>query len=188
MKSSENKWLLVGGNVVLNDLIEEAICLLDPAFEKYGLKAVVTSGVRTEEKQLSLIKYYAEQKNLFPKQWLAPIELADEDLWTEVWSQLLRSGTIINPPRPAICRYEYVRNGKTMPANRKINLSPHQLGKSFDIGGGGNLRAVTLVISSALRSGQVPMLSGYLEEPSNGKFGAVHCDCDLEYVKDANFE
>jgi len=180
MKASENKYLKVASGVVLNELIEEVICLLDPWFEQFQRTAIVTSGVRTAEKQLQIIKEKALRHKLFGKEFLDPITLDDSDLICEVWSKVLEAGDIVNPPYMMMNKYPYKRNGVTMNAGRKIGLSPHQKGTAFDIGGGDSLQARIIVVDAALADKSIEGLKGYLPEPVNN---AVHVDCDAAYKK-----
>ncbi len=184
MTAYENKWLTVGvkSGVRLTPIIEPVIIALDPFFEKANLKASVTSGERTSGDQLTIIRKYATAYGVakeFPEVLtcgvLDKIEVDGKKIfaWQQAWSKLLNTNIIVNPPVPAACLFDYIRNG----VNKKgqvINHSPHYYGKAFDIGGGIDhdpSNELTVIIAAL---GKVKGLKGYLLER---KQNCLHVDC-----------
>src|SRR6476620_2698225 len=147
MSAYENKSLTVGlrSGVRLTSIIEPVIVALDKYFQEANLKAVVTSGERTSGDQLAIIRKYSVTFKIdkqFPEiincRVLRKIDFGDGKklfTWQRAWSRLLNQNIIVNPPLPAACLFDYIREG----VNKKgqvINQSPHYYGKAFDIGGG----------------------------------------------------
>jgi len=185
MTAYENKWLTVGKNsgVRLTPIIEPVIIALDSYFEKANVKARVTSGERTSGDQLAIIRKYCEAYGVdqeFPEiltcQVLDKIDLGEAGKifkWQRAWSRLLNKGIIVNPPAPAKCLFDYIRDGVNKKGN-EIGLSPHYYGKAFDISGGVDHDPTNelAVIQSAM--GKVKGLKGYLLER---KQNCLHVDC-----------
>ena len=135
MKSLENKWLVVLDSVRLTDTIDPVIAALDIHFKEVGLKAFVTSGLRTSKDQLRIIQKYLIRKGLDKKYpecvnctevsmrfiW----ETKDVYEWQPGWSALLNAGVIVNPPLPAECLMDYYSGG----VNKKGSI----IGSSFFI-------------------------------------------------------
>lgn len=174
-----NTNLIVRPGVLLTDTIDPVIAALDPFFE--GRHAYVTSGLRSKENQLDVIRMYAKLKGVakeFPAVLTATVDAKAmyEDrsvfAWQPAWSRLLERGIIINPPIAAAPLFDYVRGG----VNKKgvvIMPSPHMRGTAFDIGGGSDgVEDERLII--ALAVGSVPGLVRVLVERENN---AIHCDC-----------
>ena len=111
--------------------IEQVLSDLEPYFRAAGLRVKVTSGYRSPEYQLALIRrkaiYYGlDQK--YPSIRTATVE--DVESWRGAWDELLNvKGYTINPPVPAVSRL-----GKR--AGRRIGSSPHSSGKAFDLSSG----------------------------------------------------
>lgn len=176
MKATENKYLKVQASVVLTPTIEETICLLDPWYEKHDLKAFVTSGVRTYDEQLRIIKERAvacglalEHPDLAHADLNVPIMFDGKlvPMWQLVWSECLTRGQMVNPPTPSACLFPYTKpDGGKRAAGNVVPTSPHQKERAFDIGGGQSLDSVVLVVSEAFASKSLPTLAGYLKEPA----------------------
>jgi len=177
--SLENKWLIVRPGVELTDTIDPVIRALDPYFE--GRHAYVTSGLRTKEHQLDIIKQYAKLKGIareFPAILTATLDAKTffdghaVFAWQPAWSRLLERGVIINPPVAASPLFDYVRGG----VNKKgviIMPSPHMRGTAFDIGGGvDGIEDERAIIALAI--GHVAGLVRVLPERENN---AIHVDC-----------
>lgn len=172
MDAKENKFLKVNSNVVLNDLIEKVVVALDKHFEKANLKAVVTSGVRTAEDQLRIIRQYLNSTKLSVKYPEALTGHATDKLpngdyiWQMGWSALLNSGIIINPPLRAILLMNYF-NAKNV--NRKgdyFEQTAHASGVCVDLGGGGNgLNDELAVIQEAAK--EIPEIVSWVIERNN---------------------
>jgi hypothetical protein len=177
--SLQNKNLIVRPGVDLTDTIDPVISALDPYFE--GRLAYVTSGLRTKEHQLDIIKQYAKLKGIakeFPAVLSATLDAKTffeghaVFAWQPAWSRLLERGVIINPPVAASPLFDYVRNGKNL-KGVVIMPSPHMRGTAFDIGGGSDgVEDERLIIALAI--GKVAGLSGVLVERENN---AIHVNC-----------
>lgn len=175
----DNKFLIVAANVVLTPVNEPVIIALDKHFEKANLKALVTSGKRTSEDQLRIIRSYLKSKKLdvkYPEalSCTAMEKLADGNYkWQMGWSALLNAGIIINPPLEAVLLMDYF-NAKGV--NRKgflFHATPHLTGKPFDIGGGEDgLNNEIAVIESAKKD--IPAIVGWVIERKNN---CLHVDC-----------
>jgi hypothetical protein len=173
--------LLVNAGVVLNDLLISAITSLDDEFIKADLHAQVTSGIRTGQKQLSLIVEKCKKHGVdkeFPL--ILGATLDNVDSWLYPWGRLLTLGEMINPPLPAHAPFDYLKpNGDIRKAGNFIDISNHMKAHSFDISGA-NLSTIENVIKDSLT--RCEMIKGYLKEPVNN---AVHVDC--QDVKLNNF-
>lgn len=186
MSAYDNKFLLVAKNsgVRLTPIIEPVIITLDKYFEAANLTARVTSGERTSGDQLTIIRKYSTAYKVdkeFPEILtcgvLDKIELPDGRKifkWQGAWSRLLSINIIVNPPLPAPCLFDYIRDG----INKKgqvIGHSPHYYGKAFDIGGGidhdptNELEVIKKALADKLKG-----LKGYLLER---KQNCLHVDC-----------
>jgi hypothetical protein len=184
MKASDNKFLIVKSSVKLTPIIEPVIVALDKYFEAINKKALVTSGLRNPDDQLSIIRGYLVSKGLKEKYSEAFTRNVDEKVstpfgiiygWQLGWSKLLNIGIIINPPIEAKCLLDYMRDG----INKKgtlIHGSPHFNGTAFDIGGGDNGIADEMPAIYKALSDKLPGLVGWLPERENN---AIHCDCKI---------
>lgn len=139
MKSSANKYLTVGSNVVLNDALDSKIAEIDHYWE--GRKEMVTSGVRDANDQIRIIRKYLTSKGLsskYPEAMTGDVKSVDPETglykWQMGWSALLNIGVIINPPFTAVVLMDYLRNGKNK-KGQSIGQSPHTRGTAFDISG-----------------------------------------------------
>ena len=182
------KWLSLGPGFIGTESLHRSISVVDSSF--YDLPSVVTSGLRTAEKQLAIIvekvKRHDAGKDFF--EWVsfngnAPaltLKLDDGPelyWWQRSWSKLLSIGEIVNPPVPAKCLFDYWRPGDPKDAahNKKgteIGISRHMKGLSFDIGGGDNLAERAKRVMRAKQGGKA-FLKDFLVEHGNN---AVHCD------------
>lgn len=177
-----NKYLKVNPSVVLTPIIEPVIIELNNHFELEGVTSVVTSGLRTAEDQLRIIRDYLKQKQLNVKYPEAMSGAAEEKFvwenqevykWQPGWSALLNAGIIINPPVRAICLMNYINAQGINRKGQYINPSPHFNGTAFDIGGGQNgLNDELAVVLKA--KGKIKGLVGYVIERNNN---CLHIDC-----------
>lgn len=189
MLSENNHWLVLDRSdsgilrVDLNKLLDGVIYSLDPVFESLQLRGVVTSGVRTRQKQIEIIRQKALRHNLDS----IYLDIVTGDLeqevmvgsgkqpyWQILWSQLLSIGEIVNPPQAARAEYDYVHPARgIIRAGHLVGVSPHQLGKAFDIARG-DLSLIDHALTHARQIG-IPNIKGWLIEPVNN---CVHCDCE----------
>jgi hypothetical protein len=180
-KASENKWLIVKSGVILTPIIEPVIARLDSYFEKHKHIAYVTSGLRTPEDQLRIIRKYLVSTGLnkiYPEAMTC--DLDSKFLWQGKvvyrwqpgWSALLNRGIIINPAREAVCLMDYIRDGKNK-KGQTIKETPHSRGVSFDVSDGKEgISKETEILQEALND-KVQGLVYILPEHNNG---CVHCD------------
>lgn len=190
-RSVNNKWLTVGKNVVLTNIIDPVIAELDPWFEQFGVRAVITSGLRDAQRQLMIIQHLAEQHGIdqeFPEIRRATLDGITNfaaqavPVWAPAWSRLLNLGVIVNPPKPCVTLFDYNRrdaSGKLTRYRRagyRIGTSPHFEGTAFDVGGGANKKITEELapVKAAFESREIKWLKGYLPEHDNN---AIHCDC-----------
>lgn len=182
-RAVDNKFLIVKPGVILTGVIESVIVRLDEFFESEGLKAYVTSGVRTAEDQIRIIRNALIARKLndeYPDAFKDKTEKIRWEgnlvyAWQPGWSRLLKEGFIVNPPYTAQCLMDYYRPGSS--ENRKgrmIGQSPHTKGYAFDIGGGADGIHNELKVIQKAFAARVGGLAGYLPEHGNN---CVHCDC-----------
>lgn len=170
MKAYSNRYLIVPPHVVLNEDLDAVLYEIDCDFRENREK--VTSGVRTSEDQLRIIRTYLRSKgldNTYPEAMTAEVldrvEGSDHFVWQKGWSALLNAGVIINPPVPAVVLMDYVRGG----VNKKgqiIGMSPHTRGKAFDLSG---LDSLPIIQGLKLKG----KIKGYLLERENN---CLHVD------------
>jgi hypothetical protein len=146
--------------------IERALSDLEPHFQAAGLRVKVTSGYRSPNYQLGLIKRKAIHyglDNKYPSIRTARVD--DIESWRGAWDELLNvKGYIINPPIPTVSRI-----GKR--AGRRIGASPHSSGKAFDLSSGnpGDLNRIAAVLRQYRQEGG-PIRQILIERVNN----AVH--------------
>lgn len=180
MNSHENKWLIVKPHVILTEYIDPVIFGLDDGFKQANLRSYVSSGLRTPEDQLRIIRneltrrnlaqYYQEAFDLITSKTI--YEGVEVYGWQVGWSKLLSVGFIVNPPFAAKCLMDYFRPGSS--ENKKgqfIKQSPHTKGTAFDIGGGADGLDNEL---NVVRSSKILGLKGFLLERNNN---CLHVDC-----------
>lgn len=168
MKAYSNRYLIVPPSVVLNEALDNVLYDIDCDFREHPER--VTSGVRTSEDQLRIIRRYLQVKGLdekYPEAMVTGLQDRDGDyyVWQKAWSHLLNLGVIINPPLPAVALMDYVRGG----LNKKgmlIGMSPHTRGTAFDLSG---TDSITIVQGLKLKG----KIKGYLLERENN---AIHVD------------
>ena len=179
-----NKFLIVKPDVRLTPTIIPVIKALDVFFEKAGLKAYVTSGERTSQDQLDIIRMYSKRFGVdkeFPEirncGVLSMITMGTGKVftWQRAWSRLLNIGVIINPPLPAKALFDYFRDGVNKKGTQ-IGYSPHYYGHAFDIGGGldHDITNELHVVEVAFASKMIKGFKGFLPERKNN---CVHVDC-----------
>ena len=168
-------YLIAKYGVVLTDSILETISLLMPYFTEAKHYATITSGFRSPEAQLDLIKDYAQKHNII-KEYpdLLGCSLQDKDrddnyAWQKAWSKLLKLGIIINPPLPAKVLFDYFKNGVNQ-KGKTISASPHIRGTDFDIGGGDDIQTKINIVNKAYREGKAN-IKYYVVEIKNN---AIH--------------
>lgn len=174
--SRNNKFLTVLPAVVLTPVIDPVIVSLDKYFEEAKIKATVTSGYRTPDHQLEIIRQYLTSKGLsknYPAMVNWKVQSKEQDstyVWQMGWSNLLNIGVIINPPIAAKVLMNYIH-----PVSKKnlkgiiINGSSHSLGTAFNIGG----ITAEPIIQKAIAA-KLAGLASYIKERENN---ALHLNC-----------
>ena len=177
MDYQDNRFLTVGANVILTPTIANVIFELEGWFGEDGLFCTVTSGLRTAEKQLSIIIDKSIQHGVDREfSSIKTATVKNISSWLNSWGRLLQIGEMVNPPLPTKAPYDYKKpNGDQRKAGTFIDISNHMKGGAFDIGKGAHtLQMITTVLDKALADPTIKDLKGYLPEPVNG---CVHCDC-----------
>lgn len=126
--------LNIEDGVITNPAIDNVLANLDNFLvnsDKWSDFPIwISSGVRTPQSQLALIKSYAIKKGLeLP-------DLLTMDNFIPVWSKLLNVGIIINPPIDSHCIYDYWKLVNGVKVNHKgylIPTSPHIKGTAFNV-------------------------------------------------------
>lgn len=172
MSARENRYLTVASGVVLNELIEYVLVKLDPHFEKANHKAIATSGVRTAEEQLGLIRKFLRQRGLdkkYPEAMVGPVtnKLANgQYAWQMGWSALLNAGIIINPPLRAELLMDYIGADGTNKKGKTFEQTQHANGLCLDIGGGtdGLTNEVEIIKEASMH---IPEIVSWVVEHNN---------------------
>ena len=138
MDPTSKKYLTLLPGISRTTCTDPVIFALDTFFHERP--AHVSSIYRSPQHQLTLIRDFATQKGLVSKYPEAmTCDLDDRDaqghyVWQWLWSDLLHSGIIINPPLNAHVLLDYFRDG----VNKRGELIPqstHTMGIAFDISG-----------------------------------------------------
>ena len=193
MLLSDNKFLIPStiNPPIITPLIERGAVGLEEYFAKHNIHAFITSGGRTEEHQLDIIRMYCKQKGVdveFPAILTCTvdelIQFGDEPIpaWLPALNRLLQKGIMINPPRPVNTLWDYLRSDSTArPAGTHLDRSEHQKAllpgtkiAALDIGEGNHsLAEIELPVKEALAEKKIIELVGCRFEAANR---AVHCD------------
>lgn len=171
-KLSELTNLTINTGVVLNELLTSTILALDDVFAEKEVRGVITSGIRTAQKQLSIIISKCKTHRIdetYPSILAATVE--NKEAWLNAWGKLLVIGEMVNPPLPAKAPFDYKRNGELRKAGTLIDISNHMKAHSFDVSGD-RLEEIYDTIKYAQT--KIPAIKGFLFEPVNH---AVHIDC-----------
>jgi hypothetical protein len=165
----DNKNLLVPEKVLLNEHLNSTLCAIDKYWPPKG--ETVTSGIRSPEDSLRIIRTYLKSKGLslkYPEAMTCAIDEKKPDgtyVWQKAWSNLLNIGVIINPPLPAACLMDYIRGGINK-IGKVISQSPHIRGTAIDISGTDS----EVIVKRLVEDG---MIRGYLVERENN---CIHID------------
>lgn len=168
---SEIKFLEVWSNVVLNPLIEKVILALEPHFEKANVKSCVTSGIRTPEDQLRIIRDYLKKTKLnsnYPDAMSGGVndKIGELYKWQMGWSALLNNGIIINPPLKAKLLMNYINSQGKNRIGEYFNQTAHSSGTCVDLGGGKNgVNDEVSVVKEAMKD--IPEIISYVIERNN---------------------
>lgn len=159
--------------VILNEYLNSALVRMDPYWPPDS--EIATSGVRVPADSLRIIRGYLKEYGLdkvYPDAMTCELEAKLENgeyIWQLPWSRLLNKNVIINPPLPAKCLLDYIRNGVNK-KGRIIDQSPHipRLGKpgAIDLSGIDSETIVKRLIEDEI-------IRGYLLERANN---CIHMD------------
>jgi hypothetical protein len=175
----KNEFLVVKPDVVMTAVIAPVIARAEAYFKKRNLKAFVTSGFRSSERQLKVIRGFLQTKGLsakYPEAMTCKLEDKNEKgeyLWQMAWSNLLNIGVIINPPLRARCLMDYYKNGRNL-KGAMFPPTAHANGTCFDVGGNGNgVEDEAAALQEAIDD-KIPGLVSIVIERENN---CVHCNC-----------
>lgn len=180
MSYKNNQWLIVNPDVKMTPIIEPVIIGMEEICKRLGIKMYVTAGERDSVDQLNTVRKYCKRYKVdaeFPEILTCKFtdKLADGTYtWQKPWSRLLNTGIIINPPMPAICLFDYIRDGVNK-KGKQIGHSPHYYKRAYDVGGGidHDITNELPVVQLAMKE-KLPGLVGYLPERKNN---CIHIDC-----------
>jgi peptidoglycan hydrolase-like protein with peptidoglycan-binding domain len=152
--------IAISSGVVLNPTIENAIRGLDEHFRRANLRVTLTSGVRTAERQLGIIREQARNRGIdkkFPSILTATVD--DIPSWKGAWEELFHGhGFIVMPPKK-------VRSSRN---NVEYSTSPHVAGTAMDFSGADLNRIASVVKNYCAAGGTVSQI--LIERKNN----AVH--------------
>jgi uncharacterized protein YcbK (DUF882 family) len=157
---ASGQFITIRSGVKLTPEVARVVRELDSEFGAANLRVTVTSGLRTPEDQLRIIRNEAIKRGLhqqYPAIQTATVD--DVESWLDAWDALLnRVGFIVNPPRDARSRI----------TGKSYRPSPHTRGEAFDLSGA-ELNRIADVVRGYCRKGGT--ISQILLEPKNN---AVH--------------
>jgi len=183
-----NNWLRIRTGTILTPVMQQVIDAFEPHFRDSQHIAYVTSGKRSPEDQLNIIKKYAHLNSVdieFPNIMTAKL---NEQItfvhqmrysWQPAWSRLLQNGIMINPPLDAtnLFAYEHPIKGHIM-IGTMIKASEHFCTGDvhpFDVGGSTNsIRDELVIVKEIFDEGKIKEFIGYLAEHGNN---SIHCRC-----------
>lgn len=158
--SAPLSFIAIRSGVKLTPETEKAVRQLDGHFRRANLQVTLTSGYRTPEDQLRIIRDQAIKRGInrqYPSIGTATVDKVES--WLGAWDELLnRHGYVVNPPRDACSRI----TGKC------YQPSPHTRGVAFDLSGA-DLDRIAGVVREYCRQGGP--ISQILVERTNN---AVH--------------
>lgn len=166
------KWLTVKGGVYLNEKLLAAAEQLDPFYE--DLPSIITSGFRSAAEQLELINEKMKRHGIKDDTWtlmygnkpevMVALDGVQVFWWQSGWSKVLGKQDLINPPLPAAVLYDYIDpDTKENKKGKTIEISSHQKGRAFDVGGGDDLMGRAERGIRAMKSGKVSILNARIE-------------------------
>ncbi|RZL87349.1 MAG: hypothetical protein EOP82_26505 [Variovorax sp.] len=163
--SISTSFITIASGARLTPQIEAVVKALDAHFRSANLKVMLSSGYRSPQDQLRLIREQAIKRGLdrlYPSITTATVENGES--WIGAWDDLLhRQKYIINPPVPTESR---IVPGKTYGA------SPHSTGLAFDLSRADLDRIAGVVRGYCQQGGPIRQI---LVERRNG---AVHVGID----------
>jgi peptidoglycan hydrolase-like protein with peptidoglycan-binding domain len=157
---ASGEFITIRSGVRLMPEVARVVRELDGEFRAASLRVVLTSGFRTPEDQLRIIREQAIRRGLhekYPQIQTATVDNVES--WLDAWDELLhRAGYIVNPPRDVRSRI----------TGKFYRPSPHTRGEAFDLSGAELSRIADVVRNYCRRGGSISQI---LIEPKNN---AVH--------------
>jgi hypothetical protein len=147
MESKKNEYLKVQSNVVLDDFLDGVLVKLEKKCKEKNVRMICTSGIRTEEDQLRIIRNELKKRKLDVKYPEAMSGAASETIqlngetvykWQMGWSALLNVNFIVNPPLKAKVLMNYINASGVNRKGSYIEPSIHFKKLALDFGGGAN--------------------------------------------------
>jgi hypothetical protein len=179
-----NFGLTIKDGVILTDSIRPGIAQLDAAYKDRNISGLVSSGLRTPERQVDVIRGLAKDAGL-EFDYLDSMNLNSTTSysgavvfqWQIVWSKLMSLMFDVNPPIAATLLMDRFIGG----VNKRGKVYPpteHSFGISFDIEGeyGGQqlLDIYTNAFLDAVKENEVPAIISYTKEVKNN---CLHLNC-----------
>jgi hypothetical protein len=141
---SSGSYIQLNPRARLTAPIARAVGQLEPYFRNANLPVRLTSGYRSPQDQLELIKGKAIKYGLdkkYPSIQTATVD--DVESWHSAWDELLHNyGYITNPPVSAVSRI----------TGKRYGASPHSTGKAFDLSGA-DLNRIAAVVQRYKKDG-----------------------------------
>lgn len=182
--------LLIGNEVEHTPHIDQGIKELDAAYTKRGIFGFVSSGFRSPEHQLRVIRGLALKAHIdheFPYfntmtlESKTTFEGKEVFEWQVVWSRLMNLMYDVNPPEKAELLMSRIKGG-TDKKGKVYPQTQHADGISFDVEGHfqgqERLDQYTAALEEAMAGGEVPSIASYTKEPPTGN-NCLHCNCKL---------
>lgn len=176
--------LTIKDGVILTDSIRAGIGQLDTAYKVRNISGEISSGLRTPEHQVDVIRGIAKDASL-KYDYLDSMTLQTTTLfgaatvfqWQVVWSKLMSLMYDVNPPIAATLLMDRIVGG----VNKKGKVYPptqHSFGISFDVEGEFNgeqlLNIYTNALVDAMNEGEVSSIVSYTKEVKNN---CLHVNC-----------
>lgn len=158
--STPLSFIAIRSGVKLTPETDKAVRELDGHFRCANLRVTLTSGYRSPEDQLRIIRDQAIKRGInrqYPSIETATVDNVES--WLGAWDELLnRHGYVVNPPRDASSRI----------TGKRYQPSPHTRGVAFDLSGA-DLDRIAGVVREYCRQGG-PISQILIERTNN----AVH--------------
>jgi len=178
-QSTNNKWAKVLPNVKLTPTIDRALVQVEETCRRRQFSLLITSGQRSAEHQLKIIRNYAISKGLAKTYSQAMTcqltdTIGDLYVWQPLWSKLCNIGLIIAPPISCKALLDYNYFGRNL-KGLVCPASNHIPGNAFDIDGGDNgIDDETEVITWGIQQGIITFIINIVPERKNN---CLHSNC-----------
>ncbi len=143
-EQASGSYIQVNPRARLTPPITTVVRELESYFRSADLRVRLTSGYRSPQDQLELIKGKAIEYGLDKKHpSIQTATVDDVESWHSAWDELLHNyGYITNPPIPVVSRI----------TGKRYGASPHSTGKAFDLSGA-DLDRIAAVVERYKREG-----------------------------------